>query len=126
MVLAVSDESRSEEDDRSLEGRIAALAREIAETINAGQVEGREGLRDFAITLVRDAVQTVEPTPVAAPQPAAAFNPFGIGIPFVLMGAVLVFLFPLVGLLMFAAAAAMIGWGIGTTLLARNSSAPRG
>lgn len=120
MVLTVSDESRPEENDPALERRIAALTREIAETINGGQPEGREGLRDFAIALLRDSVQTVEPAHAAAPQPTGSFNPFGIGIPFVLMGTVLVFLFPLVGLLMFAAAAVMIAWGVGTTLLARN------
>jgi hypothetical protein len=32
----------------------------------------------------------------------------------------LVFLFPLVGLLMFAAAGLTIAWGVGTTLLTRN------
>ena len=120
MVLTVSDESRSGENDRTPEGRVAALAQDIAETINAGQVEGRAGLRDFAVNLLQESVQVVEPTGEAAPQPSGSFNPFGIGIPFVLMGAVLVFLFPLVGLLMFAAAAVMIGWGVGTTLFARN------
>jgi len=36
------------------------------------------------------------------------------------MGSVLVFLFPLVGLFMFAAAALMIAWGVGATLLTRS------
>ena len=58
--------------------------------------------------------------PEAPPSASGTFNPLGIGIPLVLMGGVLVFLFPLVGLLMFAAAAVMIVWGVGATLLARN------
>ncbi len=106
--------------DRAREERIEALAREIAETINTGQAEEREGLRDFAVNVLRDDVQVIEPPRLLERQSAGSFNAFGIGIPLVLMGMVLVFLFPLVGLLMFAAAAVMIAWGVGTTLLARN------
>lgn len=98
-----------------------ALARELADTINAGQVEGREQLRDVALSLLRDEVQLSEPLPTSAsPRVAGTFNAFGIGIPLLLMGGVLVFLFPPVGLLMFAAAALMIAWGVGTTLLRRS------
>lgn len=120
MVYSVSDGSAAGGSDRALERRVEALAREIAETINTGQVEEREGLRDLAVNLLRDEVQVIEPPGQVERQSAGSFNPFGIGIPFVLMGMVLVFLFPLVGLLMFAAAAVMIAWGIGTTLLARS------
>ena len=99
-----------------------ALARELADTINAGQVEGRERLREVALSLLRDEVRLSEPVPTSVPVavPPGAFNPFGIGIPLILMGSVLVFLFPPVGLLMFAAAAVMIIWGVGTTLLRRS------
>ena len=98
------------------------LARELADTINAGQVEGRERLREVALSLLRDEVQLSEPPPGVEPvsPPNRAFNPFGIGIPFILMGSVLVFLFPPVGLLMFAAAAVMIAWGVGATLLRQS------
>ena len=99
-----------------------ALARELADTINAGQLEGRERLREVALSLLRDEVQLTEPVPASAPAVASpgSFNPFGIGIPLILMGSVLVFLFPPVGLLMFAAAGVMIAWGVGTTLLRRS------
>lgn len=76
-------------------------------------------LRDVAISLLRDEVQVLEPPPPAVPA-TGSFNPFGIGIPLLLMGGVMVFLFPPVGLLMFAAAALMIAWGVGTTLLTRS------
>ena len=104
------------------EARVEALAREIADTINAGQVEGREQLREVALSLLRDEVRLSEssPTPASPPAGPGTFNAFGIGIPLFLMGSVLVFLFPPVGLLMFAAAAVMIAWGIGTTLLRRS------
>jgi len=101
---------------------VEALARELADTINAGQVEGRERLREVALNLLRDEVQLSEAVPASAPAvaPPGSFNPFGIGIPLILMGSVLVFLFPPVGLLMFAAAAVMIAWGVGTTLLRQS------
>jgi len=105
------------------EERVIALAREIAETINAGTVEGRDVLREMAVGLVRDGVDVREPEPQTEqlPPSTGTFNPFGIGIPLILMGGVLVFLFPPVGLLMFAAAAVMIAWGVVATLLARTS-----
>jgi hypothetical protein len=119
--LTVTDEREAAENDRAREVRVATLAHEIAETINAGQVEGRELLREIAVSLLRDEVQTTEPSPPAPGSvPVGSFNAFGIGIPLILMGGVMVFLFPPVGLLMFAAAAVMIAWGVGTTLLARN------
>lgn len=111
--------SDGEKDDRALDRSVLALAREIAETINAGPIEGRDVLREMAVNALRDQVHIGEPVP---PQPAsksAPFNPAGIGIPLVLMGAVLVFLFPPVGLLMFATAALMVVWGVAATLLAR-------
>jgi hypothetical protein len=119
-VYTVADEREAEERAGTLEARVEALARAMAETINAGQAEGREGLRDIAVGLLRDEVQIHVPGGRTAPQSAGAFNPFGIGIPLILMGSVLVFLFPPVGLLMFAAAAVMIAWGVGATLLTRS------
>jgi hypothetical protein len=119
VVFTVNEDSARGGSDRALQ-RVETLACQIAETINAGEVESRERLRDAAINLLRDGVQLSEPRVQAASQPAGSFNPFAIGIPFMLMGAVLVFLFPLVGLLMFAAAGLTIAWGVGTTLLTRN------
>lgn len=115
-------ERDSEDGDRARERRVVELARELAETINAGRGEERDVLREMAVNVVRDSVDVGLPhTPdAAASQPSGKFNAFGIGIPLVLMGAVLIFLFPLVGLLMFGAAAVMIAWGVGTTLLARS------
>jgi hypothetical protein len=117
----VDGERHSGASDRARERRVIDLARELAETINAGEGDGREVLREMAVNVLRDAVQVAPPLPDAhvAP-PGASFNPFGIGIPLILMGAVLVFLFPLVGLLMFGAAAVMLAWGVGTTLFARG------
>ena len=118
----MTDEREARGREQTPEARVEALARELADTINAGQVEGREQLREVAVGLLRDEVQLSEPqsAPPSAPGASGAFNPFGIGIPLVLMGSVLVFLFPPVGLLMFAAAAVMIVWGVGATLLRQS------
>ena len=117
----MSDERQAAEAASAAENRVEALAHEIAQAINGGQVEQRELLREFAVNLLRDEVQISGPSAPAVPaQSTGSFNPFGIGIPLFLMGSVLVFLFPPVGLLMFAAAAVMIAWGIGTTLLAHS------
>jgi hypothetical protein len=118
----VIDERESAEGEQTPEARVEALARELADTINAGHVEGREQLREVAVGLLREEVRLHDrpAAPASRPAAAGAFNPFGIGIPLVLMGSVLVFLFPPVGLLMFAAAAVMIVWGVGTTLLRQS------
>jgi hypothetical protein len=117
----VTDERETGRSNHMPEAEIEALARELADTINAGQVEGRERLREVALNLLRDEVRLNEPLPAtAAFAQSDTFNPFGIGIPLILMGSVLIFLFPPIGLLMFAAAAVMIVWGVGTTLLRQS------
>lgn len=119
VVKAVSDGDR---DDRTLDKNVLTLAREIADTINAGPIEGRDVLREMAVNAVRDQVQVLELPRLEAEQGAAPFNPLGIGIPLVLVGAVLFFLFPPVGLLMFGMAAVMVIWGVVATVLARGYS----
>ncbi len=121
VVRAVTDEREVGGNKHTPEAEVEALARELADTINAGQVAGRERLREVALSLLREEVRLSEPaTTAAAPATSGTFNPFGIGIPLILMGSVLIFLFPPVGLLMFAAAAVMIVWGVGTTLLRQS------
>jgi len=122
LVQTVTDERDGTHSGRAQELRVEALAREIVQAINAGEAEDREALREVALGLLRDEVEVHEPAVATLPAATATatFNPFGIGIPLVLMGSVLVFLFPPVGLVMFTAAAVMIVWGVGTTLLARR------
>jgi hypothetical protein len=119
----VTDERKTEGSSDTPEAEVESLARELANTINAGQVDGRERLREVALSLLRDGVRLSEPLPaaVAASATNGSFNPFGIGIPLILMGSVLIFLFPPMGLLMFAAAAVMIVWGVAATLVRQRS-----
>ncbi len=120
--LAVSSVSPVAEKDPAPEAAIAALAHQIAEQINAVPFDERDALREDAVTILRNEIETSRPAaaPAIVPQATAAFNPFGIGIPLILMGAVLVFLFPPVGLLLFGVAGVVVMWGLGATLLARR------
>lgn len=104
------------------EPRIESLARDLARAINRMEASQREALRDAAVAILQDGVAPVEPAPVATPVVAshASFNPFGIAIPLGLVGALLVFLFPPIGLLMFGAAVMMVAWGVIATLVSRR------
>lgn len=122
LSTTVKDEHETGEAGRGLEGRVEVAARDLARAINDTQGDERNALRDLAIDILRDDRASVEPD-VPQPSPTAGgdkFNPFGIGIPLALMGMVLVFLFPLVGLVMFAAAFIMLAWGVGSILLTRS------
>lgn len=116
----VSDERQATEGENALQRRIELLAREIADAINAGQADEREVLREFAVNVVRDQVQVVDRRTAAAAPGATALGPIAIAIPFLMMGAVLIFLFPLMGLAMFGAASVMITWGVVAALFGRK------
>ena len=114
-------------DDRAriLEERVEDLARALADTINEAEVAGQPGirndLRDVAISVLQDVVVLPEPQPVGAPASSnEPFNPIAMGIPFVLLGVVLFFLFPPVGMALLVAAAAMIVWGVLASLWSRR------
>jgi hypothetical protein len=100
--------------------RIEGLTRELASVINAGSVEQRERLRDMAVRLLRDEVEIIDERAASVPASGHSFNPFGIGIPLSLIGGVMLILFPPVGLMLFAAAALMMVWGLAAVLVARR------
>lgn len=109
-------EDRIERKDvEETDSRVAELAQELASAINRAERSGRTVMRDYAIDMLRDAVEVD-----GAPEPEEAagattgkkpLNPLALGIPAFLMGTVLVFLFPIVGLLLFAfgAVACLVG-----------------
>lgn len=97
------------------------MARDLAQHINSVPSEQREHLREMVVHLVRDEVQIAPPSiQGSAGGGVGAFNPFAIGIPLALAGAVLMILFPPVGLMLFAAAAATMAWGVLSVLLSRG------
>ena len=110
------------------DARIAALARELASAINASESSGRVGQRDLAIDVLRDAVEAGpagEDQEEAKPRdPAAPVNPFALGIPLLMAGVALSFIFPPVGVLLLGVGllACLLGLvlAIGRSLLARR------
>lgn len=99
-------------DREAADSRIAELARELATAINASESAGREGMRDYAIDVLRDQVQPADPQPPSPVAPSTGpLNPFAFGIPILLVGAVLTPLFPPLGL-------ALAGFGVVVCLVA--------
>jgi hypothetical protein len=91
------------EDDKGADERIARLTRELAEAINDEKASGRTEMRDYAIDLLRDEVETEvvatrETREAGGRGSAGMLNPFGLGIPLMLLGVLLTPLFGLVGL----------------------------
>jgi hypothetical protein len=90
-------------DADAVDSRVEQLTRELAEAINEAEADGRVVMRDYAIDLLRDSVgsdagaETSEPTEGSKAPPV---NPFALGIPVVLIGVVLTFIFTPVGVVL--------------------------
>ena len=117
--FAVTDDTNTDESERGVQ--IEGLARDLARMISTAPPGQRERLRDMAVQLLRDEVELIQLVD-AAPAADATVNPFAIGIPLLLVGAVMLVMFPPVGLLLFGAAALMMLWGVATVLLTRSES----
>ncbi|HUI27847.1 MAG TPA: hypothetical protein VL403_17325 [Candidatus Kryptonia bacterium] len=118
----MTDEGQAAQAQDAAETDVERLAREVVRVINAGPEGEREILRELAVAVLRDEVQIVSnPRPADAPT-LGTFNFFGIGIPLVLMGAVLIFLFPPIGLVCLAAAALTFVCGFGVVLFSRGKA----
>ena len=101
-------------------------AGELAALINAASGEGRETLRELALTIVREEVRTAEmdlaPTAamdVSAKAAAQSFSPLALAIPLFMMGCVTIFLFPPVGLVLFGLCGMFAIIGVGAALFGR-------
>lgn len=106
------------------ERRVEELAREIVKTISEAEVAGSPGVRnelkDFTIGLLNDALGTAEIVELRQTESEnVPFNPVGMAIPVFIAGAVLIFLFPPVGILLFGVAVVMIAWGVVASLVRR-------
>jgi hypothetical protein len=106
-----------DKDGLAEDARIAALAEELASAINEAEAGGRPAMRDFAIDLLKESVQTDVVSTGDGERPAQdqnQLNPAALGIPAFLIGSVLVFLFPPVGIAFFilGGIACVIGVGL--------------
>jgi len=118
----VARESEKEEKrSQELEERIENLTRELSGLINAAGPKGREELRDYAVSLLQGETETsaVEDPHPAKETPSSPFNPVALSIPFFLIGALLLLLFPPVGIFLFFIAVIMALWG-GLSILFRR------
>ena len=102
-------------------------AGELAALINGVAGQERETLRELALTIVREEVRTLERDSEVAAEPAAApvrqrSNPLAMAIPLFMMGCVTIFLFPPVGLLLFALSGVLVIVGIGTSIFGKAQS----
>ena len=79
-------------------------------------------MREYVVDLLREEIIDVaEPEVATENSGVGTFNPLGIGIPLLLMGGVLIVIFPPVGLLLFGVAALLVVWGVVATLVTRQS-----
>lgn len=97
------------------------MAREIARLVNEAPAAEREELRAYAVGLVREEIRGTEevgePDDAEPRPPSGGFSPIGMAIPVVMVGGFLFFLFPPIGLLLFAVAGFLVMWGIVATLV---------
>ena len=102
------------------------MAREIARLVNEAPAADREELRVYAVGIIREEIsgtEGVDPVDKEVDSRASGrFNAFGVAIPVVMVGSFLLFLFPPVGLLLFALAAFLVIWGIVATLFSGRSA----
>ena len=114
--MTVAPESEKEEPSQELEDKIESLTKEISGLINEAGTHGREELRDYAVSLIQGETETTlieDPSQEdESSEQEPAFNPLALSIPFVLMGFILLLLFPPVGLFMlfFAVVMTVGGW----------------
>jgi hypothetical protein len=109
----VPKEPEKEEHSQELEEKIEGLTKELSGLINAAGTEGRDELRDYAISLLQGETETsvVEEPPPVANSPASSFNPLALAIPFFLIGVFLLLLVPPVGIFLLVVALIMVLWG---------------
>ncbi len=111
-----------EEANRALEERIEELVEEISGLIQSSQAGHQEELKEYAISLLRgeEGIGRAKAHPVEVAEAGPAFNPFGLAIPLFLIGGLLLFLFPPVGVLLLLTGMAMGGWGVLWTFFSRS------
>ncbi len=107
--------------DSETAAEIEELARDLAQTISTAPPGQRERLREMAVHLLRDEVEVIQISE-SAPPAAGTLNPFAVGLPLLLVGGVMLVMFPPVGLLLFGAAAVTMVWGLASVFLTHSQA----
>jgi hypothetical protein len=110
------------EDTQAVEEKLERLTQEASQLINTANKEERETLREYAINLLQEETETSQMDRRVAGDAArkASFNPLALALPLALAGGILFFLFPALGIVLLAAAAMAVLWGILRPLLYRQ------
>ncbi len=115
-------EHEKEEETQTPEERIESLTKEISQLIGTTETQEREELREYAISLLQGETETgpvVEAAP-AAVESTNPFNPLAISLPLFMVGGLLIFLFPPVGVILLSAAVLMGMWGVLWSVFSRR------
>lgn len=120
------DEENETEERVTVEREIERLTREISRLVGEAPAGERDELRSYALGLLREEVvrEEVEESSSNDGGPAS-FNPLAMGIPVLLVGSFLLFLFPPVGLLLLGVAVLLVIWGILATLFSGSTARRR-
>lgn len=103
------------------ESRVEKLTKELAQAINETQQDFKPGMRDYAIEVLREAVE--EPPPEAervalsAAGTPAPLNPLAFGIPLIAVGLLLLLIFPPVGVTIMALGAVTVIIGVASAII---------
>jgi len=111
------------EDTQTVEKKLERLTQEASQLINTANKEEREALREYAISLLQGETETSQMDRIVSGDTTrkAPFNPLALVLPLALAGGILFFLFPAVGIVLLAAAAMAVLWGILRPLLYRQA-----
>ncbi len=95
------------------EDEVEKLAQDIGRLIRAVEPQRREDLKELAYTLIREEMnQGAAGEGVTEASPAGPFNPFGVGVLILVLGAGLSFIFGPVGLVLMLGGLIFITWGV--------------
>ncbi len=95
------------------EDEVEKLAQDIGRLIRAVEPQMREDLKELAYTLIREEMnQGPVEVGVTEGSPVGPFNPFGVGVLILVLGAGLSFIFGPVGLVLMLGGLIFIMWGV--------------
>jgi hypothetical protein len=101
---------------------VERLAEQLGRVVDSAPEEEREELREYAIELVRQEAGNapeVEGRRSSEPRSTARLGVFGLVALLALVGGILLFVLPPVGIVLFLLALPIAAWGVVQTLLAR-------
>jgi len=117
----LTDDRRTPDAAQELDAEVEDLTRRLAEVVGRAGPEHRQGLREYAIGLLKDETEFAETPPAPAPGARAApFSPLALGLLLGLVSLPLLLLFAPFGLVMLLLAGVMVVWGLVETLVRRR------